>query len=94
MILANAGDRPSPREKRIVDHQHDALKIISGGNHLRSIRNPRAILDLGTGKGAWAAEIAEEFATADEVVGVDIEVVEPLHFPPNCRFEVLCPSLR
>ena len=59
------------------------------GNHLKKIRNPRTVLDLGRGKGAWTADIAQEFATADEVVGVDIKVVEPLQYPPNCRFEVL-----
>jgi trans-aconitate methyltransferase len=58
------------------------------GNHLKKIRNPRAVLDLGCGKGAWTVDIAQEFATADEVVGVDIKVVEPLQYPPNCRFEV------
>ena len=58
------------------------------GNHLKKIRNPRTILDLGCGKGAWTAEIAQEFATADEVVGVDIKLVELVQYPPNCRFEV------
>jgi 23S rRNA U2552 (ribose-2'-O)-methylase RlmE/FtsJ len=59
-----------------------------GGNHLRQMRNPRTILDLGSGNGAWTVEIAQEFATADEVVGVDIEATAPLQYPPNCRFEV------
>jgi len=80
--------RGSSREVRIVDRQHDALKLLVGGNHIRSVRNPRSILDLGTGKGAWAADIAREFGTADEVVGVDIHAVDSSHFPPNCRFEV------
>jgi 23S rRNA U2552 (ribose-2'-O)-methylase RlmE/FtsJ len=59
------------------------------GNHLRKIRNPRTVLDLATGTGAWAVNIAQEFATADEVVGVDIKSVAPIHYPSNCRFEVL-----
>jgi hypothetical protein len=79
-------------ETRIFDRQHDALKFLMKGNHVKKIRNPRTILDLGTGKGAWAAEIAKEFATADEVVGVDIERIAPLQYPPNCRFEVLFPE--
>jgi 23S rRNA U2552 (ribose-2'-O)-methylase RlmE/FtsJ len=58
------------------------------GNHLRKIRNPRTVLDLATGTGAWAVDIAQEFATADEVVGVDIKSVAPIHYPSNCRFEV------
>jgi len=82
------------REKRIVDRQHDALKLVVGANHTRSIRKPRAILDLGTGRGAWAADIALEYATADEVVGVDIEPIDSSYFPPNCRFEVPLPFSR
>jgi hypothetical protein len=58
------------------------------GNHLRKIRNPRSVLDLATGTGAWAVDIAQEFATADEVVGVDIKSTAPKRYPPNCRFEV------
>src|SRR5271163_3103449 len=60
-------------EYRISDRQHDALKLLLAGNHVKKIRSPRTVLDLGAGKGAWAVEIAQEFATADEVVGVDIE---------------------
>jgi len=73
---------------RISDRQHDALKLLLGGNHVKKIRSPRTVLDLGAGKGAWAVEIAQEFATADEVVGVDIESIAPQSYPLNCRFEV------
>ena len=59
-----------------------------GGNHLHQIRNPKTVLDLGSGMGAWVVETGQEFATADEVVGVDIEAPAPLLHPPNCRFEV------
>jgi predicted RNA methylase len=71
-----------------VDRQHDALKLLMNGNLVRKIRNPRSVLDLGTGKGSWAVEVAQEFPTADEVVGVDIETLAPATYPPNCRFEV------
>lgn len=78
----------SERDARIVDRQHDALKLLMGGNHLRQLRNPKTILDLGSGSGAWTIETGQEFATADEVVGVDIGAKAPLRYPPNCRFEV------
>jgi len=66
------------------------------GNHIRKIRNPRTVLDLATGKGAWAVDIAQEFATADEVVGVDIKSSAPIIYPSNCRFETgdVCKGIR
>lgn len=76
---------------RIIDRQHEALKLINGTNHLRKLRNPKSILDLGCGKGAWAVDIASEFTTADEVVGVDINPSLPQQYPSNCRFEVQIP---
>ena len=69
--------------------EHDALKLLMNGNHIKPIRSPRTVLDLGTRNGVWAAEIADEFSTADEVVGVDMDHVAPFDYPPNCRFEVL-----
>jgi hypothetical protein len=86
--LIDGSNCSSERESRITDRKHDALKLFMDGNHIKKIRNPKSILDVGTGKGAWAVEMAHEFATADEVVGVDIESVAPLHYPANCRFEV------
>lgn len=71
-----------------MDRQHDALKLLMNGNLVRKIHNPRSVLDLGTGKGAWAVEIAQQFPTADEVVGVDINSLAPSSYPANCRFEV------
>lgn len=81
--------RGSPGETWVVDRQHDALKLLMNGNHMRRIRHPRSILDIGTGTGAWAIDVAREFTTADEVVGVDIELVKATDYPLNCRFEVL-----
>ncbi|KIO32943.1 hypothetical protein M407DRAFT_241198 [Tulasnella calospora MUT 4182] len=46
---------------------------------------PRA-LDLGTGSGKWAVDMAKEFPHA-EVVGLDLAPVNPSSkAPPNCRF--------
>lgn len=76
-------------ENRIIDRRHDALKLLMNGNHLRKIRNPKTALDLACGTGAWTVDIAREFATADEVVGVDLKPIKPFQHPANCRFEVV-----
>ncbi|KAI1344850.1 S-adenosyl-L-methionine-dependent methyltransferase [Xylariaceae sp. FL0016] len=50
-------------------------------------RPPKRILDLGTGTGMWAIEMAEEFESAT-VVGTDLSPVQPDLVPPNMHFYV------
>jgi hypothetical protein len=48
---------------------------------------PQRILDLGTGTGIWAMQVADLFPSA-EVIGTDISPVQPKWVPPNLSFEV------
>ncbi|KAF1961838.1 S-adenosyl-L-methionine-dependent methyltransferase [Byssothecium circinans] len=45
------------------------------------------VLDLGTGTGIWAMDMADKFPSA-EVIGVDIAPTQPSFVPPNCIFEI------
>ncbi|KAF4903860.1 Secondary metabolism regulator LAE1, partial [Colletotrichum viniferum] len=45
------------------------------------------ILDIGTGTGIWAIDVADELPAA-LVYGTDISAVQPEFVPPNCRFEI------
>ena len=45
------------------------------------------VLDLGTGTGLWAIEMAEEFANAT-ITGTDLSPIQPGWVPPNCKFYV------
>lgn len=45
------------------------------------------ILDLGTGTGIWAIDMADKFPAA-EIIGVDIAATQPSFVPPNCIFEI------
>lgn len=71
------------------DLQHSKINLIlSGRLHLAPIgQSPEKILDLGTGSGIWAIDMADKYASAS-VVGVDIAVVQPQWVPPNLEFEI------
>ncbi|KAK4686879.1 hypothetical protein P7C73_g3245, partial [Tremellales sp. Uapishka_1] len=77
--------------------QHRALKQVQKGkNYLSPIdavlggeRNDgKRLLDIGTGSGVWAIELALEFP-AVEVVGLDLAPVQPAEgLPPNVSFVI------
>ncbi|KAL4817220.1 S-adenosyl-L-methionine-dependent methyltransferase [Aspergillus spinulosporus] len=48
-------------------------------------RDPKVILDIGTGAGYWAIELADAFPGAG-VYGIDIVCGQPEWVPPNCSF--------
>lgn len=55
-----------------LDFQHYLFRAALQGNYLAPLHQPRSILDVGTGTGRWAREMAVEFPQAN-VVGLDIK---------------------
>ncbi|KAK4211175.1 S-adenosyl-L-methionine-dependent methyltransferase [Rhypophila decipiens] len=49
--------------------------------------NPQNILDMGTGSGIWAMDVADTYPSA-AVVGVDLAPTQPSMIPPNVHFEI------
>ncbi|CCE28043.1 uncharacterized protein CPUR_01517 [Claviceps purpurea 20.1] len=45
------------------------------------------VLDIGTGSGIWAIELADQFPNAS-VIGTDLSPCQPQWVPPNVQFEV------
>jgi SAM-dependent methyltransferase len=71
------------------DFQHCKFTLLMNNKlHLAPIvPSPQKILDLGTGSGIWAIDIADKYPSA-EVIGVDTAAVQPQDVPPNLQFEV------
>src|SRR6185312_2694638 len=59
------------REVNRLDFQHYLLRNVFQGNYAAPIRDPASILDVGTGTGRWAHEMAMTFPRA-KVLGLDI----------------------
>jgi len=45
------------------------------------------LVDIGTGSGLWAIQVAEEYPQT-KVIGTDISPVQPNEVPANCQFQI------
>lgn len=72
-----------------MDLQHHKFKLILGGKHFLAPigNNPMRILDLGTGTGMWALDVADAYPSA-QVIGIDIAPIQPIWVASNCQFEI------
>jgi metalloendopeptidase OMA1, mitochondrial len=74
-----------------LDWQFICLKrLFNGKNYFApwsQERPPKKILDLATGTGMWAIEMAEEFESS-MVVGTDLSPIQPEFVPPNAHFYI------
>ncbi|KAL1304797.1 hypothetical protein AAFC00_003726 [Neodothiora populina] len=63
------------------------VETLDGALHLAPLENPQQILDVGTGTGIWAIDMADQYTEA-EVTGIDLSPIQPEMVPVNCVFEV------
>ncbi|KAK0718886.1 S-adenosyl-L-methionine-dependent methyltransferase [Apiosordaria backusii] len=74
-------------EQQREDMKHQMVKMLCGQLFFAPIERPQEILDIGTGTGIWAIEMADEFESA-QVLGVDLSPHQPDWVPPNVRFMI------
>lgn len=55
---------------------HIFLLLLDGELYLAPVIDPQRILDLGTGTGIWAIEVADRYPSAS-VIGTDLSPVQP-----------------
>ncbi|KAL2067872.1 hypothetical protein VTL71DRAFT_15970 [Oculimacula yallundae] len=63
------------------------LNTLDGHLTLAPLQSPTMILDIGTGTGEWAIEMAELYPGA-EVTGTDIAKIQPTSVPDNMFFQI------
>lgn len=72
--------RATQAELERIDIKHHVIMLLMGGNlHLAPIVDPKTILDIGTGTGIWAMEMADRFPEAT-VIGTDLSPVQPMWY--------------
>ena len=75
-------------EQDRLDIQHQMILVSSHGKlHNAPLKDPKRILDIGTGTGIWAIEMGDKFPNA-KILGNDLSAVQPRWVPPNVSFEV------
>ncbi|KAK1753020.1 methyltransferase domain-containing protein [Echria macrotheca] len=75
-------------EQEREDMKHAmVVHVCDGWLHFAPLDNPQKILDIGTGTGIWAIDMADEYPSA-EVIGIDLSPIQPGWVPPNVRFLV------
>lgn len=63
--------------------QHEIFRLLFNGElHHSPLENPHRILDIGTGTGIWAIDMADLYPSA-EVTGTDISPIQSTWVPPN-----------
>ncbi|KXJ85778.1 S-adenosyl-L-methionine-dependent methyltransferase [Microdochium bolleyi] len=76
------------QQQTSVDITHHYLNIMLDGKlFLAPVKDPKKVLDLGTGTGIWAIDFADTHPDAD-IIGTDLSPIQPSWVPPNIRFEI------
>lgn len=73
-------------EQDRLDLQHVAWSCyMSGALAWAPLKEPRYVLDVGTGTGIWAIEFAERYSSA-KVIGTDLSQIQPWGRHPNVQW--------
>jgi methylase of polypeptide subunit release factors len=60
-----------------MDFEHHIFSLLLDGElHMAPLKSPQRILDLGTGTGIWAVDMADKYPSAN-VIGTDLSPVQP-----------------
>jgi len=77
------------RQNTGLDIAHHFITMLKGDRLFEApIDRPLSnIIDVGTGTGIWAIDMADTYPAA-QVIGTDISAIQPMWVPPNCVFHI------
>ncbi|KAH7635576.1 S-adenosyl-L-methionine-dependent methyltransferase [Sordaria sp. MPI-SDFR-AT-0083] len=77
------------KQNEMLDISHHVMTLLLDGKLYTApiTDNPENIIDIGTGTGLWAIDMADEFPDCN-VIGTDLSPNQPTWVPPNLRFEI------
>ncbi|EME82346.1 uncharacterized protein MYCFIDRAFT_40393 [Pseudocercospora fijiensis CIRAD86] len=77
------------QEQERMDITYHALRLTLEEKHWHCpLESPRHVLDVGTGTGIWALDVADDNPSA-QVVGIDLSPIQPTAVPPNLEFQIM-----
>ncbi|KAI9863974.1 MAG: hypothetical protein M1824_006012 [Vezdaea acicularis] len=81
-----------PNDEKEMDREdmkhHITMRITNERLHLAPIpQTPTNVLDIGTGTGIWAMQMADKYPSA-EIIATDLSPIQPTWVFPNLRFEI------
>lgn len=75
-------------EQDRLDQKYQSITLVFDGKlFFAPVEKPKAILDIGTGTGIWAIDVADAYPHA-VVTATDLSPIQPTWVPPNVRFQV------
>lgn len=77
-------------ESNRLDLQHAIIKALHGGRlFFAPLKDPRRILDIGTGTGIWPIDLADTGLVPNaRITGTDLSPIQPSDVPQNVQFEI------
>ncbi|KAH7030048.1 UMTA methyltransferase family protein [Macrophomina phaseolina] len=66
---------------------HCFTLAMDGELYRAPLRDPKLCLDIGTGTGVWALDLADKYPDC-QVIGTDLSPIQPHWTAPNCKFIV------
>lgn len=78
-----------PEQERLDLLHHIFKVVLKGALYTAPIDKEtlHRVLDVGTGTGIWAIDLADESPSA-VIIGTDISPIQPSWVPPNCQFYI------